>query len=140
MLRAVMFVLYLSGTDAPDYRHRAESERLLQTWVFTADRTMPEPPNLSPEQRLTWRRIQTRYRNVEPPGVECFSETEWWDLYTRVTGITKDDIGWFFGVMPSPDDLESMRRLWVEDQFDRGLTRTEVICLCQELRNQLTHP
>ena len=127
MMKFAMYAMLVFQLNDPSWVVRRDAEERLvrelcadpvnNSWVLEATET--------PEARWRASRVRDRYRDVKGP--ERIPSEDWWGLYTRVTGIREQDVGHFFGVMPTGDDENAMRELWVKDRFREGYSRMQVI-------------
>lgn len=133
MFVIAMLSLGLTGAESDNWAERVRGEEAIRSLIFSSQVNLcPVALALAPgaESRARVRRVISQYEDVEPPelgAVAMWDTEEWWDLYKRVTGVERGDVGWFWGVMPSPDDLLAMRTLWVKDRFREGWTREQVV-------------
>lgn len=132
----IYFYLFslVADLDHPDWRVRRDAECALVKGLGECRVNLTGVLDGATTHEARWRarRVLDRYRDVGTPGFipsEC-----WWDLYTRVTGVRQEDVGWFFGAMPTPDIENAMKEQWVLDRFREGMSRIEVSELIASLR------
>lgn len=139
MLELMTYVLMIRSLDDPSWVVRRDAEHALVV-KMSADPVNREyllDATTSPEARWRASRVRDRYRDVKLVSLpHDYDSAEWWNLYTRVTGVKKDETGWFFAVMPTPDDENAMRELWVGDRFREGYSRIQVVEMVKELTHE----